>query len=245
MTAATTIHRVRFVSIFISTTQEFRMSVRSAIIASVSAIALASASHAGVKEPHADLFISASGGLLTTAGWDHASGEILDPAQRVFEGELGLDPAFPFSGDEPGIGSDLVGATISFNLLAGLGEWNGTAFGASTAGLLASYAGQDALSTTGGSFSFLVSQGLDLHPEFTLFGASGDPANGIYLASFTVSSAGYGTSSTAWIVFNLGMSEAEHEAAVEWANANLVPAPGALAALAGLLTSARSRTRRR
>jgi hypothetical protein len=42
------------------------------------------------------------------------------------------------------------------------------------------------------------------------------------------------------------MSEAEHEAAVEWAEANLVPAPGALAAAAlAWVTGARSRTRRR
>ena len=217
-----------------------------ASIVVLSSLALASLSFGGTKEPHADVFITFTGGQLSTAGWNHTSGEILDPAQRVFEGELGLDPAFPFSGDEPGIGSDLVGSTVTINLLAGLGSWNGAGFDAANAGLLASYAGQDAFSTTGGSFSFLVSQGLDLHPEFTVFGPGGsDPANGIYLAAFTASSAGYLTSETSWIVFNLGMSEAEHEAAVEWANANLVPAPGVLAALAlAGLTSARSRTRR-
>lgn len=218
-----------------------------ASIAATASLVLASSALADKKAPHADVFITFTGGRLSTAGWNHATGEIVDATQRVFEGELGLDPAFPFSGDEPGFGSSLVGGTVTVNLLAGLGAWNGNGFDAAGAGLLASYAGQDAFSTTGGSFGFLVSEGLDLHPEFTVFGNGGnDPANGIYLAAFTVSSAGYATSETFWIVFNLGMDEADHGAAVDWANANLVPGPGALAAaaLAGL-TSARSRTRRR
>jgi hypothetical protein len=112
--------------------------------------------------------------------------------------------------------------------------------------LTASYGGQSASTGTGGSFSFLVSAGLDLHPEFTLSGPGAtDPANGIYLAAFRVSAAGFGQSDTFWIVFNLGMPEADHEAAVEWVESNLVPAPGALAMLALGTVMARSRTRRR
>ena len=56
--------------------------------------------------------------------------------------------------------------------------------------------------------------------------------NGIYLASFTFSAAGYQSSEVLYTVLNLGESEAAHEAAVEWAEANLVPVPGALALLA-------------
>ena len=222
-----------------------RPSARASIL-TIAMLSIAAPAAADKKAPHLDLWVTAIDGVTVTGGWDHATGDLVNASQRVFEAELGLDPAFPFSGDEPGIGSDLVGSTVTINLLAGLGSWNGAGFDAANAGLLASYAGQDAFSTTGGSFSFLVSQGLDLHPEFTVFGTGGsDPANGIYLAAFTASSAGYLTSETSWIVFNLGMSEAEHEAAVDWANANLVPAPGVLAALAlAGLTSARSRTRR-
>ncbi len=211
------------------------------------ALGLASAALAD-KAPHADIYVwSTSDGRLRTAGWDHATGQIIDPVQRVFEGELGLDPMFPFSGDEPGIGSSLVGSTLSLNLLGGLGAWNGDGFTSSTSGIMVSYGGQDVFSTAGGSLSFVVTQDLDLHPGYTLFGGNGtDPANGIYLAAFTFGSAGMATSETFWVVFNLGMSEADHEAAVDWANANLVPAPGALAILAFAgLTSARSRTRRR
>lgn len=213
-----------------------------------SIVALLASNALADKPLHADIYAWAnSDGRLLTAGWDHETGEILDPGQRVFEGELGLDPMFPFSGDEPGIGSSLVGSTLSLNLLGGLGAWNGDGFAASTAGIMVTYGGQEALSTTGGSLSFVVTQDLDLHPGYTLFGGNGaDPANGIYLAAFTFGSAGLGTSETFWIVFNLGMDEADHEAAVDWANANLVPGPGGLfaAALAGL-SAARSRTRRR
>lgn len=220
---------------------------RTTLVSSSVTLALAAPALAALEKGHADVWVTSSGGRLVTGGWDHETGEVTNPAQRVFEAELGIDPAFPFSGDEPGIGSDLVGSALTMNLLAGLGSWNGAGFDAAPGGLLASYAGQDALSTSGGSFGFLVTPGLDLHPEFTVFGGDGnDPANGIYLAAFTVSSAGRATSETFWIVFNLGMGEAEHEAAVEWVESNLVPAPGALAVAAlAAVTGARSRTRRR
>lgn len=196
------------------------------------------------KEPHLDLWITASDGALVTGGWDHLTGEVVNPSQRVFEAEFGIDPAFPFSTDEPGIGSDLVGTTLTMNLLAGLGRWNGSGFDASPSWLFASYGGQDATTTAGGSFSFLVTAGLDLHPEYTLAGAGGaDPANGIYLASFTVSASGLATSDVVYAVFNLGMAEADHTAAAEWVEMNLVPAPGALAMLgiSGLVARRRRR----
>jgi hypothetical protein len=208
--------------------------LNSLFLATTSLLAAASivtATHA--EEDHLDIWVSASGGSLFTGGFDHTTETVVTESLRVFEGEFGIDPSFPFSGDEPGISSDLVGATLTFNLLQGLGAWNGGGFDVATTTLLASYGGQDALSSTGGSFSFLVSEDLDLHPEFTMLGAGGsDPANGIYLASVTFSSAGLADSETMWIVFNLGMDEAEHAAATEWVEANLVPAPGALALLA-------------
>ncbi len=196
------------------------------------------------KEPHADIYVQSLNGALSTGGWNHTTGEVLFPELRVFEAEFGIDPAFPFSTDEPGIGSNLVGATLTMNLLAGLGAWNGAGFSSTSAYLLASYGGQDAFSTTGGAFSFLVTEGLDLHPEYTLLGAGNtDPANGIYLAAFTFSSAGLADSETLYAVFNLGMTEADHEEAVAWVESNLVPAPSAIAmfAMIGLGGFARRR----
>jgi hypothetical protein len=196
-------------------------------------LACASEARADEGEAHKDIWVSSSSGALRTGSWDHVTGEVTSLSERVFKAEFGEDPEFPFSIDEPGIGSDLLGSTLTMNLLQGLGAWNGNGFDAANANLLASYGGQDAFSSTGGSFSFLVSEGLDLHADFTILGlGDSDPANGIYLAAFTFASANLATSETFWIVFNLGLDEAAHEAAEEWVAANLVPAPGALALLA-------------
>jgi hypothetical protein len=218
--------------------------ITASVASTLFALAATTASSADEKAPHADIFVQSANGALFTSGWDHTTGEVLFPELRVFEAEFGIDPSFPFSTDEPGIGSNLVGTTLTMNLLAGLGAWNGAGFSSTSAYLLASYGGQDAFSTTGGSFSFLVSEGLDLHPEYTLLGAgNSDPANGIYLASFTFSSAGLADSDTLYVVFNLGMSEADHEEAVAWVESNLVPAPSAIAmfAMIGLGGFARRR----
>ena len=185
-----------------------------------------------------DVWISSVAGTLVTGGFDHTTGTVINPSQRVFAAEFGIDPAFPFSTDEPGFTSDLLGNTMTVNLLQGLGRWNGAGFDAATSSLFASYGGQDASSTSGGSFSFLVTAGLDLHPEFTLV----DPLGGVYLASFTASTAGFATSETFYVLFNLGESEIDHDEAIEWVEANIVPAPGALALLgAGLLVLRRRR----
>ncbi|MFM7260173.1 MAG: hypothetical protein ACKO3W_06170, partial [bacterium] len=113
-------------------------------------LVLATPAFADVKEPHADIYVQSANGALFTGGWDHGTGEVLFPELRVFEAEFGIDPTFPFSTDEPGIGSNLVGTTwgttLTMNLLAGLGAWNGSGFGSTSAYLLASYGRQDAFS---------------------------------------------------------------------------------------------------
>ena len=217
--------------------------ITASIASTLFALAATTASIADEKTPHADIFVQSANGALFTSGWDHTTGEILFPELRVFEAEFGIDPSFPFSTDEPGVGSNLVGTTLTMNLLAGLGAWNGNGFSSTSAYLLASYGGQDAFSTNGGAFSFLVTEGLDLHPEYTLLGAGNtDPANGIYLAAFTFSSVGLADSDTLYVVFNLGMTEEEHEAATMWVESNLVPAPSAIALL-GVTALVRRRRR--
>jgi len=211
--------------------------IRTASILAVTGVAsLGSVAHA--DGALGDVWISSLNGTLITGGFDHTTGTVINPSQRVFAADFGIDPAFPFSTDEPGFTSDLLGSTVTINLLQGLGRWNGAGFDAATSSLFASYGGQDATSTAGGSFGFLVTAGLDLHPEFTLV----DPLDGVYLASFTASSAGYATSESFYVLFNLGESEIDHDEAIEWVEANLVPAPGALALLAaGVLAGRRRR----
>ena len=111
--------------------QEFPIMSRTFIVSSIVAASIASVTFADKKEPHADIWVTALGGSLVTGGWDHITGEVIAPSLRVFEGELGLDPLFPFSGDEPGIGSDLVGTTLTMNLLQGISVWNGSGYTAS------------------------------------------------------------------------------------------------------------------
>jgi hypothetical protein len=210
-------------------------------LAITSMLTIASAASADVV--HADIWVTAFGGQLVTGGWDHETGVVINPDQRVFEGELGLDPSFPFSGDEPGIGSDLVGASVRLNVLNTLSAWNGSSFDLSSSLLTIGYGGQSADTASGGFVSFAVTAGLDLHAEFTLSGPGAtDPANGIYLATFFFASNGLADSQAFWVVLNLGMSEEEHEAAVEWVETNLVPAPSAIALLGvvGLLRRRRA-----
>jgi hypothetical protein len=225
------------------TSLKLRLSPRSLSLVTVATLAggihsLTSLAHAdGVL---GDVWISSVGGALVTGGYDHTTETVTNPSQRVFAADFGEDPAFPFSTDEPGFTSDLVGSTLTVNLLQGLGIWSGNVIGfdGAISSLSVSYGGQTATTASGGSFSFLVSEDLDLHPDFTIT----IPFDGIYLASFTVSGAGLATSEIFWVVFNLGSDEADHDAAIEWVESNLIPAPGALALL-GLAGLARRRRR--
>jgi hypothetical protein len=216
-----------------------------AAVAAAVLCSLESFAAADEGEVHADAYVWQSGGQLRTASWDHDTGEIIDSAARVFSADFGEDPEFPFSIDEPGFGSNLVGTTLSINVLSGLSRWTGSEF-ASFAGAAISgeYGGSSGSSASGGSFSFLVTEGLDLHPNFTISGDAGnDPIAGIYLLAMQASAQGFSSSDTFWIVFNLGADEADHDAAIEWVQGNLVPAPGSIALLA--LAGATSRRRRR
>lgn len=214
-----------------STSLKLRLSPRSLSLVTVASLAGGIHSFDAIARADGvlgDVWISSVGGALVTGGYDHTTETVINPSQRVFAAEFGVDPTFPFSTDEPGFTSDLVGSTMTVSLLQGLGRWNGTGFDTASSSLFLSYGGQDATSVSGGSFSFLVTEDLDLHPEFTLT----NPADGIYLAAFTASTSGLQTSEVFWVVFNLGSDETDHDAAIEWVESNLVPAPGALALLA-------------
>ncbi|MBU3728090.1 MAG: hypothetical protein FGM37_02425 [Phycisphaerales bacterium] len=214
-----------------------------AAAATLSSIALV-APLAHADEAHLDPYVWAQGGRIEIGAWDDDTNKLHEPFYRVFGAELGEDPDFPFSIDEPGIRSSLNGLTFSLDLDAGLQAWNGSAFGASTSSMSVAYGGSAIGTAGGGSLSFLVGDDFHAHPDFTLSGLGGtDPAPGIYLISFTVSSVGYGTSDRFWIAFNLGMSEADHETAIEWVEANYVPAPGALALIGVMIAGTRSRRR--
>ena len=74
--------------------------LRSFIVVTAAAAALAMPALA--EEGHEDIWVTSSGGQLVTGGWDHETGEITSPFLRVFKADMGEDPEFPFSIDEPG-----------------------------------------------------------------------------------------------------------------------------------------------
>lgn len=198
------------------------------------------------EEAHVDAYIWAENGQLRTASWVYETDTIVDSSARVFGADFGEDSAFPFATEDPGVGSNLLGSTINFNINTGLSSWNGTEFVSfSDASITFEFGGASGNTTTGGGFSFLVNSGLHLHAATFIDGVSGaDPTNGIYLVSLNATSSQYAASDTFWFVFNLGESEEDHDAAMDWVNTNLVPGPaGMLAFLGGISMGSRRRRR--
>lgn len=187
---------------------------------------------------HMDVYVNFEGGVITTGGVD-VDDLSITPGQRVFEGELGEFPAPPGFGDEPGFYADALtpGTAIGFDIVDGLRTWNGSDFDTLASETMTLSKGVDfvvAPNSAGGFASgFEIaaadgSGGFDDHPEYEL--APGANA-GIFLLTLTLwtDAPGIGDSAPIWIVFNNGLDEADHEAAVAWVEANLVPAPGAAA----------------
>jgi len=184
----------------------------------------------------------------------------LGTPQRVFESELGSIEYGPFGNDEPGYTSNVLppGAQIGFNILEELSLWNGAGF---TGGLgetlqLGKFVGTpgEITATTGPGFVpgffFATADGvgfIDEHLSHILMGPvlRADPADGIYLLELELFTdhGGIANSDPFWIVFNLNSPEEDHEAAVEWVQENLVPAPGFAVLLAPLALWSRSRRR--
>lgn len=200
----------------------------------------------GDEEEHFDIGVWNNGGQLQTGGWDHDTESLEVDSLRVFEAHFGEDPSFPFAIDEPGVGgvaADLglvEGSSIGLQLSAGLGVWNGSGFSSSASSMSVDFGPNSIGSGAGGVLDFLVIDDYDYHPIFSI-----DPtaANGSYLLEFTATMEGMASSDSFWIVFNLGLDDEVYEESVEWAEANLAPAPGMIAVLsvAGLFGSRRRR----
>lgn len=221
---------------------------RTALTASFLAAYTSMAAAQGGPLHNPDAYLWAQNGQIYSASWNDSTDEIVDPTARVFGADFGEDPSFPYAAEEPGFGSNIFGSTLTVNILSGLSIWNGTAFQSTSAAVITGeYGGASGNSLDGGGFSFFVSPGFDLHPSYFISGNEGAAADiGVYLLSLNASAAGLATSQTFWFVFNLGKSEEEHDAAIEWANTNLVPAPAALLVLAsGIPLGLRSGRRRR
>lgn len=172
---------------------------------------------------------------------------------RVFGGEFGDTGIFNFT-TNPGFdaedGTFPASTLVGFNILDALRVWNGNGFDLATETLTINFGSLQRTTSTGfvAGFGLLTSGqgGWHRHLGFTLNGVTENDA-GIYLLQLDLwhESSAIQNSRPFWIVFNFNENKVEHESAIEWVRANLVPAPGALAMLAaGAVTMGRRRRRR-
>jgi hypothetical protein len=213
----------------------------------VSAPILADEEH----EEHYDVWVQTNGSQITTGGITH-DGETTS-SLRVFGAELGEDGDFPFTAFDPGFemldGTMGAFSPLALNIAGPVLQWDGAAFG-STANTMTISDGLESLTSglgyeAGPSFFETDPEGgFHAHLAMTVDGlTAGD--TGVWLLPLTLSdpSAGLGESETFYFVFNLGLDESVHEASIEWVEANLIPAPGALAMIAAGLATGRRRRR--
>jgi hypothetical protein len=200
-------------------------------------------------EEHVDVWVYAADGQIVT-GTIGDDGPI-SGIQQVFGAELGEDLSLPFNGGEdPGFQSPdgtWTGLhTLSINMAGQLEQWDGTAF-APTGSQTMSFTSLDGQSITseidpvaGILLNTDVEGGFHHHLAMLLNGVT-ETDTGIWALPLTISDTAMptdgnllNTSDTFWVVYNLGMDESAHEAAIDWVQANyVVPAPGALLLLAG------------
>lgn len=193
------------------------------------------------EEPHFDTYFYVDNGRIRTgaileedAGVPGAPDPFI-PNVRVFGAEMGEE--FPNFADEPGFDSELSlfpsGTTsLKFNVIGALQEWNGTEFVATSSTMDIDYLANTTVSTPAGpsdivpgfSTDFLANDTFHLHYDYTLQ----NPATGIFLLSLNMEAPGSGLTPSVpfFYVFNNGLVEEDHEAAIEYAE-TFLPAPGA------------------
>lgn len=194
-------------------------------------------------------------GVVTTGVGDHDDQSISNIGERVFAADMSLVGS-NWVGDEPGIfieaGSMPDGVGVGFVIEAALRRWDGTGavdfssvpsqamtlefgpFSATTAATDGDVPGfsiaYDATSPTG----------FDEHWDFLLDASAGE---GVYLMQLRFTVDGFQDSLSTWTVLNAGLDEVRHDAAIDYVERFVVPAPGAAALLAagGLLAARRRR----
>ena len=194
----------------------------------------------------------ASSGQVRTGAFDDVTESVLSTNQRVFFADFGVaDPLQPNFADEPGfrgLPSDFAdGSSWSFTLTGPVGLWNGADFSTASPYTMTLGFGPASVTTSTGpvaGFSVPVSGslGFDDHLDVFLDAPTDGTADGIYLLRMTLSVPGFSDSDEIWWVMNRGLSELEHDAAIDYARAT-IPAPSGLVALlgAGLLGARRQR----
>lgn len=217
---------------------------------------------AALAHGEGDIGLLWDGSSIVTSIADDEDGLFEDLGERVFAGELEeLFAGGPIAGDGPGffttdgptntVGAFGTGWTIGYNTRAALREWTGSGFGATSA-VLGQDQGGTVINTpttdqTVPGFEYIYSGGdFDEHPDYLLTGAAG-PGAFLWELEFYVEDASgtrLDTTESLYVVFNYGLDEADHEAAIEYVEEFIVPAPSSALALGslGLISVRRRRT---
>jgi hypothetical protein len=223
---------------------------------------------------HADVRPHVVGGQIQTAGFeDSSSTELL--GLRVFGYDFGEDPAEPFFTQDPGFnaaaGSGLPGGSqLLFNIVsasglglpANLSYWDGNSgvmFETAPAGesLTLNFGSQNRVVDAGMGFvagfslqTVAASGAVHRHRNAFLAGTGGDPSAGIYLLPLELESsdATIQKSLPFFLLYNNGLDEEAHDAAIEWVQQNLVVPEATsllLASIASIAGGLQWRRRRR
>ena len=216
-------------------------------LSALSVATLVASAHEG------DYGLAIMDGSVVVGLGDHDTGTISDFGERVFASDMSIQGSSWYA-DEPGIfipeASLPDNTQVSFTLTDSLYYWDGSGAIDFT---LASHAmslgfGPASVSTSldgsavaGFSITYDadLAGGFDEHFDFAIDSAA---ASGIYLLANTFSLSGAEDSVVIYTVFNAGLDEDAHEAALEYVESVYVPAPGAsMLAIAGLAGLTRRR----
>lgn len=164
--------------------------------------------------------------------------------ERVFAVELAwnaLESAV--LAEEPGYASNdstVLGRSLRPDILKSLRRWNGTEFITTSTTMKTGklpgfpFITTPATDTVTPTNPFIVTD--DFHFDWVLNGATETTGLGIFLVEMNLVDTSPTNpllpSESFWIVFNYGEDELDHEAAIEYVETNLVPAPSAAAVLA-------------
>ncbi len=214
---------------------------------------LSLAALAGVSQAHVgDIGLKVINGQIVTARSKRSAAST--PCSPASASSAAISPssspATPTSPASLAVDGEFAAGTgIGFTLYKALRTWNGSDFSTVAGPTINIEFGPNSVTTPltdgpieGFTFAVPASGGFDEHWDFILSDVN---ATGIYLLEFELWSTDptVARSERTWIVLNYGQSEADHDAAIEYAEENLVPAPGAVALLgvAGLMASRRRR----
>lgn len=204
-----------------------------------------------------DIGIRAVGGRIDTVlvSGEPPSQVFGTDTERVFAVELEwntLESAV--LAEEPGYASNdasVIGHTIRPDILKSLRRWNGSEFITTSTTMKTGklpgfpFVTTPATDVVTPTNPFMVTD--DFHFDWVLNGATETTGFGIFLVEMNLVDTSANPllpSLPYWIVFNYGEEETDHEAAIEYVQNNLVPAPSAAALLAGLGGCAARRRRR-